>query len=237
MALLSGPRLASAKGEASHLVVLLHGYGADGDDLIGLAPHWQDFVPGAAFVAPNAPERVPGAPSGFQWFPISRIDPHEMRKGIALAAPRIEQFLDAELAELGDHVGDCPASDISEQARRPGEARWFCVTWWYLEDLARFRSERGKLAELQQRAGWCTLLGMKTDSEMRIVFDVDIHVGNTVYESSLQFPAHFPFTPPLVFPRNEKDRWSGHQYGAGGELCLEYGPDTWTPDLTAVDVL
>ena len=111
------------------------------------------------------------------------------------------------------------------------------MTWWYLEDLARFRSERGKLAELQQRAGWCTLLGMKTDSEMRIVFDVDIHVGNTVYESSLQFPAHFPFTPPLVFPRNEKDRWSGHQYGAGGELCLEYGPDTWTPDLTAVDVL
>jgi phospholipase/carboxylesterase len=101
MALLSGPRLASAKGEASHLVVLLHGYGADGDDLIGLAPHWQDFVPGAAFVAPNAPDRVPGAPSGFQWFPISRIDPHEMRKGIALAAPRIEQFLDAELAELG----------------------------------------------------------------------------------------------------------------------------------------
>jgi phospholipase/carboxylesterase len=101
MALLSGPRLASPKGKPSHLVVLLHGYGADGDDLIGLAPHWQDFVPGAAFVAPNAPDRVPGAPSGFQWFPIARIDPHEMRKGIALAAPRIEQFLDAELAELG----------------------------------------------------------------------------------------------------------------------------------------
>jgi phospholipase/carboxylesterase len=101
MALLSGPRLPSAKGEASHLVVLLHGYGADGDDLIGLAPHWQDFVPGAVFVAPHAPDRVPGAPSGFQWFPISRIDPHEMQRGVAAAAPRIEQFLDAELAGLG----------------------------------------------------------------------------------------------------------------------------------------
>ncbi|HEY4275204.1 MAG TPA: alpha/beta fold hydrolase [Rhizomicrobium sp.] len=101
MALLSGPRLPSAKGEASHLVVLLHGYGADGDDLIGLAPHWQDFVPGAAFVAPHAPDRVPGAPSGFQWFPISRIDPHEMQRGVEAAAPRIEQFLDAELAQLG----------------------------------------------------------------------------------------------------------------------------------------
>ena len=46
MALLSGPRLAPAKGPATQLVVLLHGYGADGNDLIGLAPHWQDFVPG-----------------------------------------------------------------------------------------------------------------------------------------------------------------------------------------------
>ena len=101
MALLSGPRRPSAKAEASHLIVLLHGYGADGDDLIGLAPHWQDFVPGAVFVAPHAPDRVPGAPSGFQWFPISRIDPHEMQKGVAAAAPRIEQFLDAELAQLG----------------------------------------------------------------------------------------------------------------------------------------
>ena len=100
MALLSGPVLAPAKGPATQLVVLLHGYGADGNDLIGLAPHWQDFVPGTAFAAPNAPDRVPGAPSGFQWFPISRIDPHEMQKGVAAAAPRIEEFIEAELARL-----------------------------------------------------------------------------------------------------------------------------------------
>jgi phospholipase/carboxylesterase len=101
MALLSGPRLPPAKGQATQLVVLLHGYGADGNDLIGLAPHWQAFVPGAAFVAPHAPDRVPGAPSGFQWFPISRIDPHEIRDGVAAAAPRIEEYVDAELARLG----------------------------------------------------------------------------------------------------------------------------------------
>ena len=59
------------------------------------------MIPGAAFVAPNAPDRVPGAPSGFQWFPISRIDPHEMQGGVAMAAPRIGEFLDAELARLG----------------------------------------------------------------------------------------------------------------------------------------
>ncbi len=101
MAPLSGPRLPPAKSPATHLVVLLHGYGADGNDLIGLAEHWREFLPGAIFVAPNAPDRVPGAPSGFQWFPISRIDPHEMQNGVAAAAPGIDAFLDAELARLG----------------------------------------------------------------------------------------------------------------------------------------
>jgi phospholipase/carboxylesterase len=100
MASLSGPRLAAANGRATELVVLLHGYGADGNDLIGLASHWQRWMPGAEFVAPNAPDRVPGAPSGFQWFPIARLDPHEMRDGVGNAAPRIEEFLNAELERL-----------------------------------------------------------------------------------------------------------------------------------------
>src|SRR5580658_4634927 len=98
---LTGPRLPPLRGRATHLVVLLHGYGADGNDLIGLAPHWQNLLPGAAFVAPNAPDRVPGAPSGFQWFLIARLDPHEARDGVRSAAPRIGEFLDAELARLG----------------------------------------------------------------------------------------------------------------------------------------
>jgi phospholipase/carboxylesterase len=105
MAILSGPRVPPANGRATELVVLLHGYGADGNDLIGLVPHWQKLLPGAAFVAPHAPERVPGAQgmmkAGFQWFPIARLDPHEMRDGVALAAPGIGEFLDAELARLG----------------------------------------------------------------------------------------------------------------------------------------
>ena len=100
MASLSGSRLPPLKGKATELVVLLHGYGADGEDLIGLAPHWQDMLPGAEFVAPNAPERVPGAAKGYQWFPIARLDPHEMRDGVLAAAPRIAEFLEAELARL-----------------------------------------------------------------------------------------------------------------------------------------
>jgi phospholipase/carboxylesterase len=99
MASLSGPRLAPARGEATHLVVLLHGYGADGNDLIGLAPHWQTLLPTVAFAAPNAPARVPGS-AGHQWFPLTRMDPHELERGVEAAAPLLNAFLDDELARL-----------------------------------------------------------------------------------------------------------------------------------------
>jgi phospholipase/carboxylesterase len=87
------------RGPATHLVVLVHGYGADGQDLIGLAQHWQGLLPTVAFAAPNAPARIPGGP-GYQWFPISRIDPHEMQKGVEAAGPVLDAYLDAELARL-----------------------------------------------------------------------------------------------------------------------------------------
>ena len=97
---LSGPRLPPQRGPATHLVVLCHGYGADGNDLIGLAPHWQRNLPTAAFVAPNAPEPCAGSPTGFQWFPISRLEPKEMQKGVESAADLLNAFLDAELTRL-----------------------------------------------------------------------------------------------------------------------------------------
>lgn len=97
---LSGPRLPPARGAATHLVVLCHGYGADGNDLIGLAPHWQRILPTVAFAAPNAPEPCAGAPSGYQWFPITRLDPGEMQRGVESAAGLLDAFLDAELARL-----------------------------------------------------------------------------------------------------------------------------------------
>jgi phospholipase/carboxylesterase len=95
----SGPILAPARGPATHLVVLVHGYGADGQDLLGLANHWQGLLPTVAFAAPNAPTRVPGSP-GYQWFPIPRIDPHEMQKGVEVAGPQLDEYLDGELARL-----------------------------------------------------------------------------------------------------------------------------------------
>jgi phospholipase/carboxylesterase len=105
---LTGPRLAPARGPATHLVVLCHGYGADGNDLIGLAPLWQRLLPTVAFAAPNAPEPCAGSPMGYQWFPISRLDPHEMQRGVQSAAAALDGFIDAELKRL-----DLPAERLA----------------------------------------------------------------------------------------------------------------------------
>lgn len=94
---LSGPSMPPAKGEADSLVVLVHGYGADGNDLIGLAPYWQPALPTTAFVAPNAPEPCAAQPMGYQWFGITRLDPGEMKRGVEKAAPLLDAFIDAEL--------------------------------------------------------------------------------------------------------------------------------------------
>lgn len=95
---LQGPRLEPRGRTPSSLVVLLHGYGANGDDLIALADGWQARLPDTAFVAPNAPEMIPGMPGGLQWFPLTMRDPHEYWRGVEAARPALDRFLDAELA-------------------------------------------------------------------------------------------------------------------------------------------
>ena len=90
------PRLAPLNGKARQLVVLVHGYGADGADLLSLGQHWQQALPDAAFASPNAPTQVPGAP-GYQWFPLRTLDANDVTPGAASAAPGLEAFLEAEL--------------------------------------------------------------------------------------------------------------------------------------------
>jgi phospholipase/carboxylesterase len=97
-------RAGAEPGTARSLVVFLHGYGADGADLLGLAnplaPHLKD----CAFVAPDAPERPHGTPFGWQWFPIPWLDGSSeamAAAGLAQASDDLNGFLDARLAEYG----------------------------------------------------------------------------------------------------------------------------------------
>jgi phospholipase/carboxylesterase len=99
---LDGPRMPPARGgKADALVILLHGYGSNGADLISLAPYWAKALPGAAFVSPNAIEPIPQVPGGYQWFPISNLDPHLMEQGVRGAAPSVDRFIDRELEKHG----------------------------------------------------------------------------------------------------------------------------------------
>ena len=95
---IDGPRLEPRGGAARRLVVFLHGYGADGNDLIELGRAWQQILPDTAFVSPHAPEPCGQAPSGRQWFALTFRDPDERWTGVNKAAPVLDRFLDAELA-------------------------------------------------------------------------------------------------------------------------------------------
>ncbi len=98
---LDGPRLAPHSGTARQLVVFLHGYGADGNDLIELGRVWQQLLPHAAFVSPHAPEPCGQAPVGRQWIALTYRDPNERWVGVNHAAPGLQRFIDAELTRHG----------------------------------------------------------------------------------------------------------------------------------------
>jgi phospholipase/carboxylesterase len=98
MAKLDGPRLEPRGGKAKRLVVFLHGYGADGNDLIDIGQAWQSILPDTAFVSPHAPEPCGQAPVGRQWFELTFRNPDERWTGVNKAAPLLNAFLDDELA-------------------------------------------------------------------------------------------------------------------------------------------
>lgn len=108
---------------------------------------------------------------------------------------------------------------------------------WCIENPLRARQERESLAALAGTADWLHLGEWRIDTSLCVMVDADILVGDRTYPVSLRYPNHFPHTPAQVLPRGTTERWSSHQYGAGGELCLEHGPDNWRPEITGADML
>jgi phospholipase/carboxylesterase len=102
MPALSGPsRPPASGGKPRRLVILLHGLGADGNDLIGLAPYWAPLLPNAEFLSPNAPFPCDMAPYGYQWYSSQDRTPEAAFAGVRAAAPILDAFMDEALAERG----------------------------------------------------------------------------------------------------------------------------------------
>lgn len=96
----SGPRIPAPSGTTKRLVIFLHGYGANGDDLIDIGHHWQNLLPDTSFVSPHAPFSCQGAPFGREWFPLRMFTPEELWQGVHIAAPYLNAFIDSEMKEF-----------------------------------------------------------------------------------------------------------------------------------------
>ena len=112
---LSGPsQPPAAGGKPRHLVVLLHGYGSDGNDLIGLAPHWARLLPDSEFLSPHAPFPCEMGGFGHQWFSFNDRSPEAILAGTKAAASILDAFLDEALAARGLSEGDLALVGFSQ---------------------------------------------------------------------------------------------------------------------------
>lgn len=83
------------------IILLLHGFGSSGTDMISLAPQWQDALPDTLFLAPHAPQRCAMMGAGYQWWGLSGFAPSALAAGAASAAPAIDAFIDRKLTQYG----------------------------------------------------------------------------------------------------------------------------------------
>ena len=141
-----------AGGPPRHIVLLLHGYGSSGADMIALAPEWQRAVPHALFLAPNAPERT-GHGAGYQWFHLGAFTPQALSAAAAMAAPAIETFLERKLKQYDLSESDVAIAGFSQGTmmalqvglRRPGPVAGIVGYSGMLTGTADLSHERGSL--------------------------------------------------------------------------------------------
>ena len=105
--LLNGPtyRSEDSSEQIEQLIIFIHGLGADGNDLIGLAPYFSEVCPNAMFIAPNGPEKCDMMPmqaeSGYQWFSLQNRGKEAMLEGARIAEPTLNSFIDQQIEKYG----------------------------------------------------------------------------------------------------------------------------------------
>lgn len=106
-----------------------------------------------------------------------------------------------------------------------------------VEQAQRMAREKRLLERLAQQEKWLTLLGWGSTDGGDLCLHFSMQLPSITHEATLVYPAHFPDVPAYIHPRDKKTRWSGHQYGNGGNLCLERGPDNWDSSVTGGDLV
>jgi len=102
---------------------------------------------------------------------------------------------------------------------------------WWTSQPSRARRERQAIAELEDRSAWLSNVAWRLTNDAKLCADFEIDRNGEAVPLTMTYPSFFPDMPPQVTPREEV-RLSGHQYGVGGELCLEFRPDNWDPSWT-----
>jgi molybdopterin/thiamine biosynthesis adenylyltransferase len=102
---------------------------------------------------------------------------------------------------------------------------------WWIRDPDRLKVEVSEIERLREHALWLSTVAPRVSKDLSFAIEFDVIIGRESLPFRLQYPTFFPETPPSVTPRDGR-HLSGHQYGAGGELCLEYRPDNWDPSVT-----
>jgi len=92
-------RMGEESAPVESLVVMLHGYGANGDDLIDLSDHWLQALPNTLFWAPNAPSVCEVNPMGYQWFGLQDLTPFNLRQGLDSSTPKVAEVIRTKLAQ------------------------------------------------------------------------------------------------------------------------------------------
>ena len=108
---------------------------------------------------------------------------------------------------------------------------------WFRNNLYRLQKEREAIDALITEVDWITLTGWRVHKGEILYFVGDIDAHGDQYKVALLYPSNYPVNPPIVIPREATQRWSTHQYGHGGELCLEWGPDNWHEEFTGADII
>lgn len=108
---------------------------------------------------------------------------------------------------------------------------------WFRDNLARLQKERDAINTLIAEVDWLPLADWRVHDGKILCLVADIEAHGHPYEVAMLYPTNYPANPPTVIPRKANQHWSTHQYGYGGELCLEWGPDNWHEELTGADFL